>query len=370
MMKRISALLLCLMLLLSAAFADTPEDMVIATVNGEDLLSSTYSTLEAAYLYQYEQAGVDLTDEATYAYIQDLALTYAIHQMLIEQDMRAQGCYDFDAETEAWFAEQGRAAYNAALNEVIESLRTEESTDDELTVYALAYAASLNVTEDTYVDFYRDQYAQANYYDWLTRENPVTDADVQAEYAVRVENSRALYENDAAAFETALNSGEEAWYRPAGYRRVLQILLPAEGETDADKIASVQSTVDEINARLSKGDSFESLIAEYGTDANFDNADFYATGYQVHQASVIWEDAFVAAAFSAEMTQPGCVSLPFASDLGVHILYYLADVPGGPVELTAELSDALSYVIYTQRKNDALSVRLEELADAAEVVIR
>lgn len=368
MMKRLSALLLCLMLLLSAAFAET-ADTVIATVNGEDLLSSTYATLEAAYLYQYEQAGVDLTDETTYAYLQDLALTYAINQMLMTQDMRAQGCYDLDAETENWCAEQGKAAYSAALNEVIEAMRTEESTDDELTVYALAYAATLNVTEETYVDFYRDQYAQAKYDAWLTRANPVTEDDVQAEYAARVESSRALYENDAAAFETALSNGGEVWYRPAGYRRVLQILLPAEGETDADKLDSVQATVDEISARLEKGESFETLIDEYGTDANFDDPDFFAAGYQVHQESVIWEDAFVAAAFSAEMAQPGCVSLPFASDLGVHILYYLADVPAGPVELTEELSDALSYVLYTQRRNDALSVRLDELGDAAEVII-
>lgn len=369
MMKHLSALLLSLMLLLSAAFADTAEDTVIATVNGEALLSSTYSTLETAYLYQYEQAGVDLTDDAVYAYIQDMALTYAINQMLMVQDMRAQGCYDFDEETEAWFAEQGKAAYSAALNEIKEAMRTEESSDDELTIYALAYAASLNVTEDTYVDFYRDQYAQANYYAWLTRENPVTDEDVQAEYAARVENSRALYESDVPAFETAMSNGDEVWYRPAGYRRVLQILLPAEGDTDADKLASVQNTVDEISARLDKGETFESLIAEYGTDANFDNADFYTTGYQVHQESVIWEDAFVAAAFSAEMAQPSCVSLPFASDLGVHILYYLEDVPAGAVELTEELSDALSYVIYTQRKSEALSTRLDELANTAEVVI-
>lgn len=369
-MKRLSALLLCLMLLLSAAFAETTEDTVIATVNGEDLLSSTYSALESAYLYQYEQAGVDLTDAATYAYIQDLALTYAINQMLLTQDMHAQGCYDLDADTESWCAEQGKSAYNAALNEVIESLRTAESTDDELLVYALAYAASLNVTEQTYVDFYRDQYAEAQYYAWLTRENPVTDEDVQAEYASRVESSRVLYESDVPAFETAMNSGNEVWYRPAGYRRVLQILLPAEGDTEADKLNSVQGTVDEIRARLSNGETFESLIAEYGTDANFDNADFYTTGYQVHQASIIWEDAFVAAAFSADMAQPGCVSQPFASDLGVHILYYLADVPAGAVELTAEISDALHASIYAQRGRAALSVRLEELADAAEVIIR
>lgn len=369
MMKRFSALLLSLMLLVSAAFAETTEDAVIVTVNGEALLSSTYSAIETTYLYQYEAMGADLTDEASYAYIQDLALNYAINQMLIKQDMRAQGCYEFDEETENWCAEQGKAAYSAALNEVIESLRTPDATEDELTVYALAYAAALNVTEQTYVDFYRDQYAEAQYYAWLTRENPVTEADVQAAYAECVENSRVLYENDVPAFENALNSNAEVWYRPAGYRRVLQILLPAQGDSAEEKLASVQSTVDEINVRLANGETIETLIAEYGTDTNFANADFLTTGYQVHPESIIWAEEFVAAAFSEEMTQPGCISLPFASDLGVHILYYLADVPAGPVELTAELSDALSSLIYAQRRSAALAVRMEELSDAAEVVI-
>lgn len=369
MMKRISALLLSLLLLLTVAFAEGAEDAVIATVNGEALLNSTYSAIEATYLYQYEAMGADLTDQATYAYIQDLALTHAIDQLLLRQDMRAQGCYDLDADTESWCTEQGKAAYSAALNEVMESLRTPESTDDELTIYALAYAASLNVTEQTYVDFYRDQYAEAQYYAWLTREDPLTEEDIQSAYSELVENSRALYENDVPAFENALSSNAEVWYRPAGYRRVLQILLPAQGDTEADMLASVQSTVDAINERLSNGERFEELIAEYGTDANFDSADFLSTGYQVHRESVIWADAFVAAAFSEDMAQPGCVSQPFASDLGVHILYYLADVPAGAVELTPEISEALHAALYAQRSRAALSERLEALADAAEVVI-
>lgn len=369
-MKRIPALLLALLMLLTVNFAEGAEDGVIATVNGEALLTSTYSAIETAYFYQYEAMGADLTDAATCAYIQDLALSHAIDQLLLRQDMRAQGCYDLDADTEGWCAEQGKAAYSAALNEVIESLRTPESTDDELTVYALAYAASLNVTEQTYVDFYRDQYAEAQYYAWLTREGPVTDEDIQSAYSELVENSRALYENDVPAFENALSSNAEVWYRPAGYRRVLQILLPAQGDTETDRLASVRSAVDAISERLKNGERFEDLIAEYGTDASFDNADFLTAGYQVHRDSVIWADAFVAAAFSEDMAQPGCVSQPFASDLGVHILYYLADVPAGAVELTPEVRDALHAALYTQRCRAALSERLEALADTAEVVIR
>lgn len=368
-MKRILPLILALMLLFAFAHAETTETAIV-TVNGEDLLYSDYTAIESAYLYQYEAAGVDLTDPDTYAYLQDLALTYAIEQMLVRQDMQAQGCYDFDAETEAWFVETGKAAYDAALADVMDALSASDPTlsADELQVYALAYAESLSVTEQTYIDYYRDQYAAAKYYEWLIRDNPVTDEDVQAAYDARVAESKSLYENDVAAFETAMSSGSEVWYKPAGYRSVLQILLPAEGDTAEAKLQSVQATVDEINSRLASGETFQSLIAEYGTDANFSNETFIQTGYQVHQESVIWEDAFVAAAFSAEMAQPGSVSLPFASDIGVHILYYLCDSAAGPIELTEDVHDALAYTIYVERYTAAQSQRINELADAAEII--
>lgn len=368
-MKRFLFLLLCLTLLFSFATAEPTADYPVVTVNGEDLLYSQYLPIESTYLYQYEAAGLDMTDPEIVAYLQDLALTYAIEQLLVTQDMEAQGCYNLDAETEAWCAQNGKETYEKALSDVMALFRSAETTEDEVLTYALAYAASLGVTEETYVDFYRTQFALINYYDWLIRDNPVTDEAVKTAYDERVAASKAKYEADVAAFETALSSNAEIWYRPSGYRSVLQILLPAQGETAEEKITSVQSIVDDIYARLESGERFESLIRDYGQDTAFDDEAFFSTGYQVHQDSIIWEEAFVSAAFSAEMAQPGCWSQPFASDLGVHILYYLADVPGGAIALTDETHEALSYVIYTERHTEAQTQRIQELADAAEIVI-
>lgn len=369
LLRGLSLLLATLLALSAGALADA--DPAVALVNGEPLLYSEYNAIESAYLYEYELAGVDLTDPTAYSYVTDLALTYAIEQMLVVQDMRAQGFYEFDAQTEAWFVEQGTAAYEQALADVSEMLRESLGLVEETDVkeYALSYAESLNVTVDTYIDVYRTQYAAAMYGEWLIRDNPITEADIQAAYDARVEASRSQYAEDIAAFETALSNGGEVWYKPAGYRSVLQILLPAEGATEAEKLAGTQATVDEIVARLEKGETFQSLIVEYGTDTAFDSETFMSTGYQVHRESVMWEDAFVQAAFSEEMAAPGSWSKPFASDLGVHILFYLCDSPEGAVELTEDVYDALSYLIYTQRTQTAQRERINELADAAEVVI-
>ena len=369
-MKRFLSALLALLLGFSVALAESSADQPVATVNGDVLLYSEYYAIESAYLANYQAAGIDLSDETTIAYLQDLALTYAVEQMLVRQDMQAQGCFDFDHETETWFQQTGKAAYDAALNDVKASfLASQPNMDpDEADVYALAYAKSLNVTPETYVDYFRTQNASQRYYEWLIQDTPVTDAEIQAAYEARVAESQTVFASDAAAFETALYQGQEAWYRPEGYRAVLQILLPAEGDTDEARLQSVQPAVDAITTRLNDGEAFQTLMAEYSMDANSTDADFLATGYQVHRDSVVWEDAFIQAAFSEAMSAPGAVSLPFASNLGVHILYYLADIPGGPIELTAELHDALHYTLYTQRYTEAQAKRLNVLAETAEII--
>lgn len=367
-MKRILSFLIAL-LLFPVALAEPVQDTVIATVNGETLWASEYTAIESAYLYQYESAGVNLTDPAIYASLQDLAITYAIEQMLVRQDMEAQGCYQFDEATEAWFNDMGKAAYENSLLQVRESMRTETSTEDELEVYALAYAEMLGVTEQTYVDFYRDQYASANYYQWLIRDNPITEEQILADYQARVAQSQALYEQDIPGFEAAMSNGGDVWYKPAGYRSVLQILLPAQGDSEEARLASVQPTLDAINTALAQGESFQTLISLYGADQNFSDPSFIATGYQVHRDSVIWDEVFVNAAFSPEMAAPGCVSKPFVSNLGVHVLYYLADASSGPVEMTDEVHDLIASLLYTARYTEAQKARIDALAATAEIVI-
>ena len=342
----------------------------ILDINGEELRYSTYVT----YLTQYQQllsGAYDETDETQAAYIEDLALTTAIQDMLIEQDMRAKGCYDFDEETENWIQAQGQTAYETALTNVGETLRAElgYSDEEDMSSFALSYAKALGVTAEDYIAVYRKQRAMVNYYTVLLGDNPVTEDAIQSAYETNVAASKERFEGDAAAFETALYSGKEVWYKPEGYRSILQILLPAEGDTDEARLESVQATVDAIDERLNAGESFQTLMAEYNTDVAFYDADFLTVGYQVHRDSVVWDEKFVAAAFSERMAQPGCWSDPIVSDAGVHILYYLCDSKSGAIEMTDAIHDALSYTLYQDMCSGALSARLNELSDSAEVVL-
>lgn len=191
MIKRILTLLLALMMMTAGAFAEEAEtaqtetDAVVALVNGEALMSSDYEPVRENYLTSYAALGYDIQDETVSAYLDDLALTAAIQNLLAEQDMRAQGCYDFDEETENWCAEQGQSAYESALAQVAETLNETlelEDGDETLQKYALQYAELLGVTAQDYIDVYRTQYATMRYYAWLTQDCPVTEEEIQAEY--------------------------------------------------------------------------------------------------------------------------------------------------------------------------------------------
>ena len=128
MFKRILTLLLALMMMTAGAFAEEAEtaqtetDAAVALVNGEALMNSDYEPVRENYLTSYAALGYDIQDETVSAYLDDLALTAAIQNLLVEQDMKAQGCYDFDEETEKWCAEQGQTAYESALAQVAETL--------------------------------------------------------------------------------------------------------------------------------------------------------------------------------------------------------------------------------------------------------
>lgn len=201
MFKRILTLLLALMMMTAGAFAEEAEtaqtetDAVVALVNGEALMSSDYEPVRENYLTSYAALGYDIQDETVSAYLDDLALTAAIQNLLVEQDMKAQGCYDFDEETEKWCAEQGQTAYESALAQVAETLNKTlelEDEDETLQKYALQYAELLGVTAQDYIDVYRTQYATMLYYAWLTQDCPVTEEEIQAEY----EQQKASGETD------------------------------------------------------------------------------------------------------------------------------------------------------------------------------
>ena len=344
MKKTLSVFLALLMVLLSmAAYAE--ENPTVVTVNGDSITQAELDAMMSALDARMTQYGIDTSSENVQNAIREAAMQELVEDRLLTQDMTAQGCYDMTEEEEASIADAAKKS-QADLQQQMES-----------------YFAS-------YMENYiRNTVASTKYEQWLMEgEEYATQEEIQAAYEERVASSKAAYGNDVSAFENALASNQEVWYRPDGYRAVLQIMLSAQGDDDAQKLASVKETTDAIYDRLEKGESFESLIAAYGEDSAFDDASFYETGYQVNPQSVLWEDAFVQAAFGDGMKNPGDYSQPVVFGDNVHILYYLKDIPGGAMELTDALSAALGQELYAQRTEEKMEARLATLKEEAEIV--
>ena len=382
MIKKIFALCLALMLLCSAALADMlAADTVVVTV-GERQFTARDIDTRAYLLYSQSQA------EKYPDY--DAAVESLIQEAVLEDYLKNNGYTDFNEEEEAAFRNEAQVTWDGYLDNYVTYYLTEDTDEAKaaLRQQAEQFFTSQGATLDAVIEELRMQAAveklQADLLDgYVPTEEEITEVfnTYGAQYKAQYENNVGLYE-----FATQYN-GYESWYVPEGYRSVLHILLEVDDElltaykdaqaeleeaqsdesvdeaavTAAQEkvqetfnavLASRQDVIDEIYARLDKGESFQDLIAEYGTDPGMKDETNLKEGYKVHAQSMIYDPAFTAGAFQERMQQPGDVSDPVVGSYGIHILYYLGDVPGGMI-MTDSIHDEIAEALSSRKVNDA-----------------
>jgi parvulin-like peptidyl-prolyl isomerase len=97
-------------------------------------------------------------------------------------------------------------------------------------------------------------------------------------------------------------------------------------------IATVQDKLDEIYTKLAAGESFDSVMAEYGEDPGMQEDPAMSRGYLVSGASTTWDTHFRDAAMALQSAGDYTLE-PVISSSGVHIIYYNGDVTPGQVPL-------------------------------------
>ena len=250
----------------------------------------------------------------------------------------------------------------------------------------------------------------------------VTEEEVEAYLQdTFVGPDREAYENDIPRYEREiLNTGNESFYTPAGYRIIRQILLPypasvvseinalqpaleegaasleaaynavadaaiqggdveaarAEYEAQSAEYASllgkvveleqsalplVQDTTDEIIRRYVAGESFDSLIATYGKEAGEE-----AGGELLfHPDSESWAEAFKKQV--AALDKPGDITEPFVTNMGIHIVLYQDDLASGVHELTQEERRTLEASALEAKQMEKLQEFLAEWKNEYEI---
>lgn len=381
-MIRMLALMLAFMLL-SLAFAEdiaTPAEPGFEATETEPAdanpvvarLKDREIRYEEVKSYAQQMYSEGLIASATdYASALDYLLIYNALPKVMVNDIGIENLLSEEALASLYA--QAEEIYKSEIDSYISYYYGSDLSDED-------YQALYDMVEGAYaqagypLDKYKEDFvvgeAFAAHFDTFTFEIP--EEKLIEVYENFVENDKAMFEGNVAMYEYATSYYNYAsYYMPEGYRGITHILIDADADalaayaeacegTDAEAIENAKAAViescreklDEIYARIENGESFEALISEYNTDPGM-SGDNLKNGYSVHKDTIVFMQEFTDGAFSEKMQAVGDVSDPVVTSYGVHILYYLRDIPGGAIEFTDEVrADIEQYCTATEQ--DAL----------------
>ena len=395
-MTRLLALLMALLMALSASAlgetAEEPaplEDPVLFTLDGTTFTKSQVDEQLADMLAAgYVDSQSDYQTVIDYM-IQDIVIQDKISELKLDQYTEAE---------KAAYAAQAKEEWDDLLDNYVSYYLTEDSEE--------ARAEKRKEAEELYAEYgYSEEMILNNLllqdsYERLQNSVcgdmvvNVSDADIRAVFDEYAAQDKDVYEDNVSLYELYSSYGQEIWYQPAGFRGVLHILLSvdealmttyqdaqnayeeslssdgAEG-ADSQKLLSAaeaarqaildsqKAILDDIYAKLAAGTPFTDLIKLYNSDPGMEDEATLKEGYPVHQESVIYDSAFVSAAFSEKMHKPGDVSDPAVGVNGVHVVYYLRDIPAGPIELSSEIAEQIRQYLVNVQRNDVFNEAID-----------
>lgn len=375
------------------------ENPVLFTFDGEEVTQSEVEDM--LYYLLYNSYTYDSGDYET-------AMDYIVQNRCIEAKIREWGLDQFtDEENEAFLAE-AQAEWDAAIEDYAAYFVTDESeeawakarSDGEAYYQAHGYSVE-SVAESMKMS---DSLQKLENRILEGKDVSVSEDEIRQSFEEYAQYDKDLYEGNIALYELYQSSGQESWYVPEGYRGVIHILLDVDdelltayqnaqavyeesvSEEDGDApnssdlkqaaeaalnavLDSRRDALNDIYARLEKGESFESLIAEYGADPDMEDETLLAEGKPLHPESLTGgDDALLSAAFSDKVQSVGDVSDPFVGMDGIYIVKYQRDVPSGFVEITEEIHAWLESMLSNQKINAVYADALEAWEKEHEIV--
>ena len=204
MIKRLMALLLAVLMCGAVAFAEPAADDVMMTVNGAPVTRAQYEGYLNTMISYYTNYGYDTSDASMLAVMQQFALQTGVEYAVMDQKLVELGLSLTETERAAAIA-ASQAQWTAVIEDGLAYYGvTAETTEEEratILLNVLAELESMGYTEEGYL---ADAIQYAEYdklYAYLTQDVAVEDQAVIDYYNSLVEADKAVYENDAAAYE-------------------------------------------------------------------------------------------------------------------------------------------------------------------------
>lgn len=400
-MRKLTTLLLVLLMMVNAALAEETTSRVLATVEDTQIYQSQADEIMPAFVdYNYINTESDYNTVVKYL-VQEEIMRRKIADMKFDQ---------FSPEELEAMQEDAKNEWENFLSMYVAQNISEDTQEakDAARQRAEEYLVANGLSQEKILESIKHNESINKMRDYLLGGYSPTDQEIEELFKTVGEQYKEQYENNIPMYETMTTYyGQPSWYTPEGYRGIIHILIKvdedvlehyiamqaayeeqhreenaenaeeADGEQEeetADVVTepvlleqieearqavldSQKETIDKIYDRLADGESFEKLIEEFGQDPGMLNADTVRDGYPVHKESIIYDPAFTKAAFSEKMNEVGDVSDPVVGSFGIHILKYQRDVPSGLI-MTDAIHEEISNVLIMQKENEVFSQAL------------
>ena len=411
---------------LCPALAEAADDPVVVRVGDVTftkgrLQSEVDIEVTASEIMEQEY----LTDEERQAR-RDEAIQRCIQEGLIEMKLRDAGKNDFTEEEEETLRATALSQYEAIWQGIWQKAKQSDQgfTEEQVTEFVQEQGYSSEAIFEALKTNERLHRAVELFCPNMTLTEDMVEKFYEAQFLLP---DRERYEKDLDLYEQEILAGNnESFYTPEGYRAIQQVLLAYPKEVESalknenarvnvalrvaagaaqevseaaltgdswDDVAEpraaydeavseltaakqaynekreqltlpqIRDTVEAINAEIDAGIDFNSVINKYSTDKNEQNLD--KGGYPVHPDSKNWPQEFLEAA--GKLEKPGDLSGPVLTDMGVHILYYAADIPAGSHELTDEERQLLNASALYYYQTQELEKLMEDWTDEYEI---
>jgi len=371
------------------------ENAAVATIGDDSITFGEYKELFEMYAEYYSMMGYDFTVEETLHDFQDFVVDILVQEKVVAYQAKQAGFDQLSEEDKAEVESSATLDYNEIVNQLKEEADAAAAEDSsvngdekyqELLANETEYLMGERLNEEELmnwlVDYYTNSIIMANFQESVFAEVTVSDEEVQEWYDTRLAEDTAAYEETPGNYKDAKENEEiygdiPVTYAPAGYKRMLHILVtpetdvPAEysdnqlkmdelraeygelafavnveGDEGKDRLAEIEkeydalkaaneklwaeyfadavATAKEAYAKLQEGIEFETVRNEYSLDLDTRLIS------NKHVSEYDWSNE-VKSAF-AKLEQ-GKYSEVIQDEEGCHILYYLSDEPEGAVAL-------------------------------------
>lgn len=359
-----------------------------------------------------EAADEELTEEDKQNILQETVERF-IGIGVIENKLREAGKNDFTEDEMDILRAEAARQYEQTWQQIYRDARNyaNDITEQEIT----AWMTQKGYTQDAFLRELMASERESRILDLYCADVTMTDEDVQRYYREQfLEPDREKYQSDVPRYEEeVMVGGLNAFYIPEGYRYIKNFLLayPEEVENELaaiqmkgrkvvsaaqkaynklaeaaaageeltelkaaydkkleavnaleqqyrekekDALPLLADTIASIREQLAAGISIETLLAEYSLDQQQTGTD--KPGALYHADSTLWPRE--AHEVIDAVTQIGGLSEPYCDQLGVHLIYYAGDAPGGERALSLDeqmqLKQSALYYYQLEKLNELI----------------